>query len=74
MRNNEKVNIVQSVIIYNHKNLRTGQNERFISRVIPKDEITLFFYLDKQQNGKLYVDPNDRSRYYFDLNFLTAQG
>ncbi|GAB2677801.1 hypothetical protein GCM10027036_34410 [Flavihumibacter cheonanensis] len=72
MRNVEQVQVTQTVIIYSYLNNRTGQTEKFISRVIPKDKITLTFYLDKQKETTLYVDKTNRERYYFDLDFLTA--
>lgn len=68
--NFEKVNVVQTVLIYNYYNNRTGETERFISRIIPKDKITLAFYLDNQKQTNLYVDKANRGRYYFDLDFL----
>ena len=60
----------QSVFIYNYLNNRTGQTERFISPVIPKDKLTLSFYLDRQKQTTLYVDKTNRRLYYFDLDFL----
>lgn len=62
----------QTVIVYPYDNRRTGRTERFISGVIPKDRITLSFYLDKQQQTTLYVDKANRKLYYFDLDFLNA--
>lgn len=44
--------------------------KRFISRVIPKDKVSLSFYLDQQKQTILYVDKTDRNKYYFDLDFL----
>lgn len=70
--NVEQVQIKQTVIIFYKLNIRNGQTEKFISRVIPKDKITLSFYLDKQKQTMLYVDKTNRSRYYFDLDFLAA--
>lgn len=70
MRNVEQVQVTQTVIIYSCLNDRTGQTDKFISRVIPKDKITLTFYLDKQKETTLYVDKINRQRYYFDLDFL----
>jgi hypothetical protein len=70
MRNVEQVQATQTVIIYSYVNNRTGKTEKFISRVVPKDKITLTFYLDKQKETTLYVDKTNRERYYFDLDFL----
>jgi hypothetical protein len=64
--------INQTVIVYKYDNRRSGAIERFVSRVIPKDRITLSFYLDKQQQTTLYVDKTNRSQYYFDLDFLNS--
>lgn len=63
--------INQTVIVFPYENRRTGKTERFISRVIPKDQVTLSFYLDKQQQTNLYVDKTERNKYYFDLDFLS---
>ena len=65
--------IRQSVILFPYQNNRTGQTERFVSQVIPKDQVTLSFYLDKQKQTTLYVDKNDRTLYYFDLGFLKSE-
>lgn len=72
MRNVEQVQIEQTVIIFYKLNSLTGQTEKFISRVIPKDKITLSFYLEKQKQTTLYVDKTYQERYYFDLDFLTT--
>ncbi len=72
MRNVEQVQVTQTVIIYSYLNNRTGKTEKFISRVVPKDKISLTFYLDKQIETTLYVDKTNRERYYFDLDFLTT--
>ncbi len=72
MRNVEQVQIKQTVIIFSKLNIRSGKTEKFISRVIPKDKITLAFYLEKQKQTTLYVDKSNRERYYFDLDFLTT--
>ena len=69
-RNFEEAQINQTVIIYNYQNNRTGKAEKFVSRIINKDRITLSFYLEKQNNTTLYVDKVNRDRYYFDLAFL----
>lgn len=66
----EQVQVIQTVIIFSYHNVRTGQTEKFFSPVISKDKITLSFYLDTQKNTTLYIDRANRSRYYFDLEFL----
>ncbi len=62
----------QSVIIFQQTNSRTGTTEKFLSPVISKDDVTLSFYLDRQQHATLYVDKSNRALYYFDLDFLNA--
>lgn len=69
-RNTERVQVNQAVLIF--ENSHNGKTEKFVSRVIPFDRVTLLFKLDKQKETSLYVDKNDRSRYYFDLEFLSA--
>ena len=70
MRNIKQVQVNQTVIIFFKPNIRSGQVEKFISGVIPKDKITLSFYLGKQKETTLYVDKVNREQYYFDLDFL----
>lgn len=65
--------VLRSMIIFSYVNSRTGQTEKFISPIILKDEVSLSFYLDRQQRTTLYVDKTNRSRYYFDLDFLIDQ-
>jgi hypothetical protein len=65
--------VLTSVIIFPYVNTRTGQTEKFIGPIILKDEVSLSFYLDRQQRTTLYVDKTNRSRYYFDLDFLIDQ-
>ena len=66
----EQVQVNQSVIIFSHQNTRSGEIEKFISRIIPKDKITLSFYLDNKKSTTLFVDKANRGKYYFDLDFL----
>ena len=68
--NVEQVQVRQSLIVFKNENTKTGTIEKFVSRVIPKDKISLSFYLDKQKHTTLYVDNTNRERYYFDLGFL----
>ena len=70
MRNIEQVQVKQTVLIYNHQNNRSDKTEKFVSRVIPKDKVTLSFYLERQKQTELYVDKVNRNKYYFDLDFL----
>jgi hypothetical protein len=70
IKNVEIMNVIQTVIIFRFENPITGIKERFVSRVLPKDKITLMIYLDKQKQTYLYVDKINREKYYFDLSFL----
>ena len=72
-RPEEARGVLRSVIIFSYVNSRTGQTEQFISPIILKDEVSLSFYLDRQQRTTLYVDKATRTRYYFDLDFLIDQ-
>jgi hypothetical protein len=67
-KNTERVQVNQAVIIFS--NCYYGKTEKFVSRVVPFDRVTLLFKLDSQKETTLYVDKNDRSKYYFDLEFL----
>lgn len=62
----------QSVIVFSYANPKTGTTEKFVSPMIAKDDITVSFYLDTQQQTTLYVDKSNRDLYYFDLDFLNA--
>ncbi len=64
--------IRQSVIVFQHTDVRTGAVEKFVSPILAKDDTTLSFYLDRQQHTTLYVDRTNRNLYYFDLDFLNA--
>ena len=72
-RPEEARGVLKSVIIFNYPNSRTGQTEKFIIPIILKDDVSLSFYLDRQQRTTLYVDKTNRTRYYFDLDFLIDQ-
>jgi hypothetical protein len=60
--------INQAMLIFETE--KYGQKERYYSPTIYKDEITLRFLLDKQKETYLYIDKNNREKYYFDLEFL----
>ncbi|MDI3321463.1 hypothetical protein [Pinibacter soli] len=68
----EQVQVNQTVIIFSRDNSRTGHTDRFVSRVIPRDKVTLGFYLIQQKQTTLYVDKSNPARYYFDLDFLAS--
>jgi hypothetical protein len=70
-RNVKQVEVKQSVIIFLYEDPSAGTKEKFISRVIPKDKVTLGFYLERKEHTTLYVDKTDRKNYYFDLDFLS---
>jgi hypothetical protein len=69
-RNVKQVHVYQSVIVFRYNNTRNGKTERFMSRVIPKDKLSLSFYLDNKKQTTLYIDKTNREKYYFDLDFL----
>lgn len=69
-RNVEQVQVTQSVIIFSRQNPLSGEMERFVSRIIPKDKVTVAFYLEEQRETTLFVDRTNRELYYFDLDFL----
>jgi hypothetical protein len=70
--NNGMQEVRQSVIVFQHTDTRTGAVEKFVSPILAKDDKTLSFYLDCQQQTTLYVDRTNRNLYYFDLAFLNA--
>ena len=48
--------------------VKDGENVRFKSETIIKDEVTLSFLLEKKKVIDLYIQPN--GKYFFDLDFL----
>jgi hypothetical protein len=64
----ENVQTNQSVLIF--KLERNNKTETYISNILPFERVTLLFKLDSKMVTTLYVDKNDRSKYYFDLEFL----
>jgi len=67
-KNIENVNVNQAVLIFETENY--GQKEHYYSPTIYKDEITLRFLLDRKKETNIYIDRDNRGRYYFDLEFL----
>jgi hypothetical protein len=67
-RKSEQVEIDQAVLIF--KQIKNGKEERFLSSIIHKDKETLLFRLMAQKTTTLYVDRENRSKYYFDIGFL----
>jgi hypothetical protein len=47
---------------------KNGENVRFTSETIFKDEVTLSFLLEQKKMIDLYIQPN--GNYFFDLDFL----
>jgi hypothetical protein len=70
MANVKTVDTYQSVLIYKHNYMRNDRT--FISGIIPTEHTTLLFKLDNQKTTSIYVDKNDPTKYYFDLDFLLA--
>ena len=66
MENVPSMGIYQSVLIS-----KQGA-ETFISNIIPMEQTTLLFKLDNQKTTFIYVDKSDRSKYYFDVEFLST--
>lgn len=60
-----------TVLSYVYNNPRSGNIEVFNSDVITKDKITLSFLLEEKKSTNIYVDRNDRKKYFFDLDFLS---
>lgn len=71
MKNVTNVNVNQVVVIYNYPNPASGEIEKFVSPVLNKDKQTLLFYLSRQKETYIYLDPENRN-YYFDLDFLQS--
>jgi len=64
-----EIDQTELLYVHNHK----GVEEKFHSNVIPRssDDLRIKLYLVKTTS--LYVDKKDRSRYYFDLDFLKRE-
>jgi hypothetical protein len=71
MANVKMVDIYQTVLIYRHHYM--SQDKTFISEIISTEHTTLLFKLDNQKTTFIYVDKQDSSKYYFDLDFLLPQ-
>jgi hypothetical protein len=67
-RNVKKVEVNQARLLFEAD--RFGTKEKFYSSMICKDEITIRFLLAKQKETFIYIDKNDKDRYYFDLDFI----
>lgn len=42
----------------------------FNSPILPFDKVKLLFEFDKQKSTNIYIDKTDKSKYYFDFDFL----
>jgi hypothetical protein len=67
----KNVEIYQTRIVYKPKD--TYYNEMYMSPIINKDKETLSFIFPKNKEICIYVDRDDRSKYYFDIDFLKKQ-
>lgn len=65
------VDVYQSVIVFKYEH--DGMVETFYSGIIPKEREHLLFILDNKKETMLYIDKNDRERYFFDLDFLNKR-
>lgn len=63
--------IDQTVLVYTYE--YNGKEEKFRSEIIPKTEEDIRIPLYLQKTTTLYVDKTDRSKYYFDLEFLKRE-
>lgn len=60
--------VYQSVLIYETDVF--GQKAAYYSPTIYMDEISLKILLDREKETSIYVDRDNRNKYYFDLEFL----
>lgn len=68
IRNVENREVNQAVLIF--ETYESGKKKQYYSPTIYKDETTLRFLLARQKQTFIYVDRNNKSHYYFDLEFL----
>lgn len=60
--------VLQSVVVY--ECIYKGVKTKFTSNVLSKERETILFYMSSRKTANIYVDLNDPSRYFFDLDFL----
>ena len=60
-----------AIVCYTYENPKSGIIETFISSPVAKDSITLSFLLEEKKSTFIYVDRNNRNKYFFDLDFLS---
>jgi len=70
MANVKMVDVYQSILIY--KDNFRGAVRTFVSGIIPIEHTALLFKLDNQKITFIYVDRNDPTKYYFDIDFLAT--
>lgn len=68
-RNNRQINVSESILVYDYK--YGNQSIQFRSEKIIVPLISLQFRLDQRISTSVYYDPNNPSKYFFDLDFLT---
>lgn len=65
----KKIKKVVSVITYKYKD-ETGQTIEYRSEPIYASEDTIrYSFLNSKRDLIIYVDPNNKNNYYFDVNF-----
>jgi hypothetical protein len=67
-KKNENRNVNQAVLIF--EKIENGETEKYTSQTIYTDEMTLRLLLNKQKETYIYIDKNNRKRYYFDIDFI----
>jgi len=67
----KQTEVDQAVFIYTHRH--SAHEEKFNSPVIHRTGDDLKIALFLQKTTTLYVDKTDRSKYYFDLDFLKRE-
>lgn len=70
-RNVEHIKINKAVLLYEQE--IDGKMQKFYSQTIPIDKMTLNILMDRQKQTYIYVDRNDNTDYYFDIEFLKKE-
>ncbi len=70
-RATKSIEIDQTRLVFSY--IHNGADEKFISPIIPKSAFDLNIKIYLHKTTSLYVDKNDRARYYFDLDFLKRE-